>query len=132
MIRQIAILLGAPLIVAVAIATPLAQWHGPYHWLCAAVALGLTVPVGITTLVIAERSAKASAFVQVAVLFSGTFVRVLIGFGGAVVVFFAAGETFRAQPLVFFGWVLGAYLTTLAVEVALIGSKMMRRESGGQ
>jgi len=124
-IRQVAILFGVPVLIAVLVAAPLAQWRGPYQWLCATVALGLTVPVGIATLVIAHRMSKASPFGQIAAMFLGTFVRMVVGFGGAVVVFLAAGDTFRGEPLVFFGWVLGAYLVNLIVEIALLGSQNM-------
>lgn len=125
MIRQVAILFGVPVLIAVLVAVPLAEWRGSYQWLCAAVALGLTVPVAIGTLVFANVSTKGPPFGQVAVLFAGTFLRMAVGFGGAVVVFLAAGETFRREPLVYFGWVLGTYLTTLTVEMALLGSRMM-------
>jgi len=120
-IRRVAIMLGVPVVLAVLVAYPLAQSRGPYHWLCAGVALALTVPVGLLTLVIASRSGNSAPFVQVAVLAVGTFARMLIGFGGAVVVFLAAGDTFRREPLVYFAWVLGAYLTTLIVEMSLLG-----------
>lgn len=121
MIRQAAILFGVPVVLAVLVAVPLAQWRGPYQWLCAGVALGLTVPVGIVTLVVAKRLGKASPYGQITAMFLGTFVRLVVGFGGAVVVFFAAGDTFRAEPISFLGWVLGAYLTTLVVEIVLLG-----------
>jgi spore maturation protein SpmB len=122
-IRQAAILFGVPVVIAVLVAVPLAQWRGSYQWLCAAVALGLTVPVGLATLLLANWMSKASAYGQIAAMFVGTAVRMVIGFGGAVVVFVAAGDTFRGEPLVFFGWVLGAYLVNLTVEIALLGSQ---------
>ncbi|MCE9563717.1 MAG: hypothetical protein K8U57_16875 [Planctomycetes bacterium] len=125
MIRQAAILLGVPVLIVALVAVPLAQWRGSYQWLCAGVALGLTVPVGIATLLLAGRMSKASAYGQIAAMFLGTFVRLVVGFGGAVAVFFAAGDTFRGEPLAFFAWVLGAYLLNLIVEIALLGSQAM-------
>jgi len=122
-IRQIAILFGVPVLVAVAFAIPLAQWRGSHQWLCAAVALGLTVPVGVATFVIARRTATGSVCGHIAAMFLGTFVRVVVGFGGALMVFFAANSTFRNEPVSFFGWVLGAYLVNLTVEIALLGSR---------
>ncbi|MFO0826246.1 MAG: hypothetical protein U0792_24525 [Gemmataceae bacterium] len=122
MIRQAAILLGVPVLLAVLVAVPLSQWLGPHQWLCAGVALGLTVPVGLLTLIAAHRFGNASPYGKIAAMFVGTFARLFFGFGGAVVVFFAAGQTFRAEPVSFLGWVLGAYLTTLSVEIALLGS----------
>lgn len=129
MTRRAAILLGVPLAVIGLFAVPLGLWRGPYQWLCAGVAAGLTVPPGVVTLVLAERLAKKSPYLVVAALFLGTFVRMAVGFGGAVVVFLAAGDTFRAGPVSFWAWVLGAYLTTLAVEIALLSGKSAPRDS---
>lgn len=120
MIRRAAILAGVPVGLALLLVVPLAAFLGPIHWLCAVIALALTVPPGVLTLVVAERMGKSSPYGRVTALFVGTFVRLVVGFGGAVLVFFAAGDTFRSQPFVYFGWVLGAYLVTLAVEMALL------------
>jgi hypothetical protein len=119
--RRAVILLGVPTILAALVALPLGMLRGPHHWLCAAVAVALTVTPGIVTLVAADRMAKASPYGRVAALVLGTVVRLVVGFGGAVAVFFAAGETFRAGPIVFWGWILGAYLVTLIVETVLLG-----------
>jgi hypothetical protein len=119
--RRAAILLGVPAVLAALVAVPLGLVRGPHHWLCAAVAVALTVTPGIVTLVAADRMAKASPYGRVAALVLGTVVRLAVGFGGGVAVFFAAGDTFRAAPLVFWGWVLGAYLVTLIVETVLLG-----------
>ena len=112
-------LAGVPLLLAVMVVVPLGVWRGPYQWLCAAVALGLTVPPGLATLVLTERLAK-SPLGSVVALVLGPVVRLLVGFGGAVVVFYAAGDTFRAEPVSFWAWVLGCYLVTLAVEMAVL------------
>lgn len=121
MIRRAAILLGLPLLMLGLIAVPLGLWRGPYQWLCAGVAAGLTVIPGVVTLVLGERLAKSSPYGVVVALFLGTFVRMAVGFGGAVVVFLAARDAFRADPASYWAWVLGAYLTTLTVEMALLG-----------
>jgi predicted benzoate:H+ symporter BenE len=60
----------------------------------------------------------------------GTVVRLLVGFGGAVVVFFAAGDTFRAEPISFWAWVLGTYLVTLVVEMVLLSRSGGDQKSG--
>lgn len=119
--RRAAILLGVPLLVVGVVALPLGLWRGEYQWLCAAVAVALTVPPGLVTLLIADRLAGSSPFGKVAAMAIGTFVRLVVGFGGAVLVFFASGDTFRANPVPYLGWTLGAYLTTLVVEMALLG-----------
>src|SRR5262249_26265178 len=128
-VRRAAILLGVPLAVAALVAVPMGLWRGPYQWLCAAVALGLTVTPGVLTLLLTMRFAK-SPVGQIVALVLGTVVRLLVGFGGAVVVFFAAGDTFRAEPLSFWGWVLGTYLVTLLVEVTLLSRGMGRANIG--
>lgn len=120
MIRRAAILLGVPVLLAGLVAVPLGLWRGGYQWLCAGVAVGLIVPAGVVTLVLADRLSRGSAFGSLVALVAGTAVRLAVGFGGAVAVFFASGPTFRTDPISFCGWVLGVYLTTLAVETVLL------------
>jgi hypothetical protein len=119
-IRRAAVLLGAPVLVAAAVAAPLALWRGPYHWLCAAVAVALIVPPGLLTLIVAERMRTRSAFGQVGALVVGTAGRLLVGFGGAVLVFVAAKPTFHDDAIVYWMWILGVYLTTLLIETMLL------------
>jgi hypothetical protein len=119
-IRRAAILLGVPVVLAGAAAVPLGLWRGPYQWLCAAVAVGLTVPPGLITLLLAERYGRGSPAGRVLAVVLGTVVRVVLGFGGAGLVFLAAGATFRSDPVSYWLWVLFAYLVTLAVETALL------------
>lgn len=121
MIGRFAILLGVPTACALLLAVPLGQWRGEYQWLCAGVATVLTVPPGLLTLFLADRLSRTSPFGRVAAMAVGTFVRLVVGFGGGVVVFFAAGQTFRAEPFSYLGWLLGMYLTTLTVEMVLLG-----------
>src|SRR5262249_43798882 len=118
--RRVAILLGVPVGLAALVAAPLGMWKGEYQWLCAAVSLGLVVPPGLVTLVLAERLARASLFGPVLALAVGTVVRLVVGFGGALVVFFASKPTFSADPLSFLSWLLGVYLVTLAIETGLL------------
>lgn len=120
MIRRAALLLGVPILVAALVAVPLGMWRGSYQWLCAAVAVALVIPPGLVTLVMAERLGKSSAYGRVAAMFLGTFVRLLVGFGGAVVVFLLARPTFQPDAMSFWAWVLGVYLTTLLVETVLL------------
>jgi hypothetical protein len=132
--RRAAILLGVPAVLAALVAVPLGMVRGPIHWLSAAVATALTVTPGIITLVLADRLARASPLGRIAALVLGPVVRLVVGFGGAVAVFFAAGDTFRTEPVVFWGWLLGIYLVTLIVETVLLGRSqetgVRRQESG--
>jgi len=118
--RRAAILLGVPVLLALAVAVPLGLWRGWYQWLCAVVAMGLVVPPGLITLLAAERMKRGSPYGQVAALVLGTFVRLLVGFGGAVLVFVLSQPAFHDDAISFWMWVLGVYLTTLAVETALL------------
>jgi hypothetical protein len=119
-IRRAALLLGVPVLLAALVAVPLGSWRGSHQWLCAAVAVALVVPPGLISLILSERLAKSSPYGRVGAMVLGTVVRVAAGFGGAVVVFLAAGDTFRSDPISFWAWVLGTYLTTLLVETALL------------
>jgi len=119
-IRRAVILLGVPFALAVMIAIPLGLWRGEYQWLCAGVAMGLVIPPGILTLILADRLARTSIFGPLLALALGTAVRLVVGFGGAVVVFLVSKPTFHSDPISFFGWLLGVYLTTLVTETALL------------
>lgn len=118
--RRAAVLLGVPVLLAAIVAVPLGMWRGPHHWLAAAVAVGLVVSPGVVTLIAAEKLRGGSAAGQVAALVLGTAVRLLVGFGGAVLVFVLSKPTFHGDALGYWMWVLGVYLTTLVVETALL------------
>jgi hypothetical protein len=118
--RRAAILLGVPSLLAVLAAVPLGLSRGEYQWACAAIAVGLVVPPGLITLVLAEKLSRASLYGPLLALAIGTAIRLVVGFGGAVAVFLISKPTFHADPFSFFGWVLGAYLVTLATETALL------------
>lgn len=120
MIGRALVLVGLPVALAVAVAVPLGLWRGEYQWLCAAVAVGLTVPPGLVTLLIAERLGRGSPYGRVLAVVVGTVVRMGVGFVGGVLVFLGAGPTFRADPVSFWVWLLGVYLVTLAAETSLL------------
>lgn len=115
-----AILLGLPILIVGLVATPLGLVRGSYQWLCAGAAVALTVPAGFMTLLATGWLNKTSPYGQVIALFLGTFVRLVVGFGGGVLVFFAWGPTFRVDPMSFWLWLMGAYLTVLVVEMVLL------------
>jgi hypothetical protein len=120
--RRGAILLGVPMLVASLAAGPLSLWRGDYQLLCAVVAVGLVVPPGVVTLLVADRFGKSSAYGRVGAVFLGTFVRLVVGFGGAVLVFQINKQTFQSDAISFWLWILGVYLTTLVVETVLLAS----------
>lgn len=120
MIRRATILLGIPVVLAALVAVPLGFARGEYQWLCAAIAVGLIVPPGLITLILAEKLARVSMFGPLMALAVGTAVRLVFGFGGAVAVFLLNKPTFETDPKSFLGWVLGVYLLTLITETALL------------
>jgi hypothetical protein len=119
-IRQALLLLGLPILIVGLVATPLGLLRGSYQWLCSGVAIGLTVPAGLVTLLAIAWLKKTSPYGVVAALFLGTFVRLVVGFGGGLLVFLASGSTFRVDPVSYWLWLLGAYLTTLTIETVLM------------
>jgi hypothetical protein len=78
------------------------------------------VPPGLVTLFVAERLGRTSAYGLLGAVFLGTFVRLAVGFGGAVLVFLLSKPTFQADAISFWLWILGVYLTTLVVETVLL------------
>ena len=73
--------------------------------------------------VLAERLGRGTPAARVLAVVGGTLVRVVLGFGGAALVFVAAGPTFRTDPISFWLWVLFAYLVTLVVETSLLAGR---------
>jgi hypothetical protein len=118
--RSLLILVGGPLLVGLAAAVPVSLTLGPRHWAFAGIAFGLTVPPGLVTLALGQYLIRTSPLGRVLAMFVGTFVRLVVGLGGAVVVFFAAGPDDRADKAAFWLWLLFAYLVTLAAETALL------------
>jgi hypothetical protein len=122
-IRQAVILLGLPMVIVGLAAIPLGYLLSPYQWLCSGIALSLTVPAGLVTLVASARISKASIYGKVVSLFLGTLVRLVVGFGGGLLVFFASGPTFRVDPMSFWLWLMAAYLITLTIETVLLSQQ---------
>jgi hypothetical protein len=118
--RAAAILLALPILVVALVAVPVGLIKGPHQWLCASVALGLTVPAGLITLLLVHRLKKLSPYGQIAGVFVGTLVRVCMGLGGGLVIFFAGGTVFQDDHVSFWFWILGVYLVTLATEMVLL------------
>lgn len=121
--RQAAILAGVPVLLAALVAIPLGLWKGEYQWLCAGIALVLVVPPGVATLLLADRIGRSSLYGPLLALVLGTVGRVLVGFGGAAIVFLASKPTFHGDPISYLGWVLGVYLASLITETVLLAQK---------
>jgi hypothetical protein len=119
-IRQAAILVCLPILILGFVAVPLGYLLGPYQWLCCGIAVGLTVPAGLLILLATRWLNHQSPYGRVVALVLGTFVRLLIGFGGGVLLFVAAGTTFRMEPISYWLWLLGAYLVSLTIETILL------------
>jgi hypothetical protein len=118
--RRLALLVCLPTLLAAVLVIPLWAWRGDYQLLCAVVAVVLVVPGAVGTFVVSERLAKIPPFGPLLAVVIGTYGRIVLGFGGAAVVFFASKPTFYSDPLSFWGWVLGTYLATLVVETVLL------------
>ena len=136
MIRRLLIAAGVPLAVGAVVAVPVGLARGPAQWGFAAIAFGLCVPPGLIGLALGDYLIRASPFGRVLAVFVGTFVRLVVAFGGGVVVFLVAGPDDRPDRIAYWLWVLFAYLTTLGVETALFAGPLGRKgvvkaEAGG-
>jgi hypothetical protein len=118
--RQAAILVCLPILILGLPAIPLGFFLGPYQWVCCGIAVGLTVPAGLITLLAIRWLNKKSPYARVVALILGTFVRLLIGFGGGVLLFLLSGTTFRIDPISYWLWLLVAYLICLTIETILL------------
>jgi hypothetical protein len=118
--RNALVLVGLPLAIGLAVAVPLGLTIGPRQWGFAAIAFGLCVPPGLVTLLLGEYLIRTSPFGRMLAVFVGTFVRLVVGFGGGVVVFLLAGPDDRADRVAYWLWLLFAYLSTLVVEMGLL------------
>ena len=125
-IWQATIVIGVPIGIIGVVAAPLAMAFGSHQWVCAGTGLGLTVPAGLVTLLVAEWLGKTSQYGGLLAAFVGTFVRLATGLGGGLLVFLACGQVFRGDPLSYWLWLLAAYLTTLTIEMALLVHKQFQ------
>jgi len=118
--RNALILVGLPLLLGLVVGVPVGMALGPRQWAFAGIAFGLCVPPGLVTLLLGEYLIQTSPFGRVLAVFAGTFVRLVVAFGGGVLVFALAGPAERADRVAFWLWVLFAYLTTLVIETGLM------------
>lgn len=120
MTRKLLLTLGLPLVIGAVVAVPVGLTLGSTQWGYAAIAFGLCVPPGLAVVLLADYLSRTSQFGRVVAVFAGTFLRMVLGFGGGVVYFLVAGPEDRAGRIAFWLWVLFAYLTTLVVETVLL------------
>lgn len=118
--RKILLVAGLPILIGAAVAAPVGLLGGSAHWGFAAIAFGLCVPPGLVGLVLGDYVIRTSPLGRLLAVLVGSFVRLVVGFGGGMVVFLVAGPDGRADRIAFWLWVLFAYLTTLATETALM------------
>jgi hypothetical protein len=101
---------------------PLGVWRGDlsFQLQCVGIALLLVLGPGVATLVITTRLGREFIYGPLLALAVGTFVRVVIGFGGGVLIFLASKPTFHVAPMFYWGWLLGIYVLALAIETILL------------
>ena len=130
MIRNALILVGLPLLLGLVAAVTIGLALGTRQWTFAAIAFGLCVPPGLVTLLLGEYLIRTSPFGRVIAVFVGTFVRLVVAFGGGVLVFALAGPTERADRVAFWLWVLFALVTpALVLERCGVGAAFGRSKA---
>lgn len=131
--RQVAVL-AAPAPVVMLTAVPFGFLGGTASVASAAVAVGLTVPVAFATFWLYRRVAARHPLGGVVGMLVGTVVRLAAAFGGGAAAFLLAPDL-RSAGLVFWLWLLFAYLSSLLAEtVLLVGQSPLAagRASGGK
>ena len=121
--RTALLVIGVPLAIGAAVAIPVGWIRGPQQWELAGIAFGLCLPPGLLVVVLADYLARTSPYGRVLAVFVGTFVRMAVGFGGAVLIFLAAGPAERSDRIAFWLWLLFAYLVTLVVETVVLSGR---------
>lgn len=100
------------------------------HVVAAVVSLTLVLPPGAVALVLVRRP-SASPYGRVAVVVLASLLRLLLGFGGGVAAYALLRPLIGWGPLSFWGWLLGTYLLSLAVETAVLAGYVSRQQQGG-
>ncbi|MCS7272501.1 MAG: hypothetical protein NZ703_15565, partial [Gemmataceae bacterium] len=108
MIGLLARLAGGPVLI---IGLPAALVSGlsgqGCHLTAAAVALALILPPGVLAAWLVQRQ-EMSAYGRVAIVMLTSILRLVLGFGGGVALFFLCRHSLGWGPLCFWGWLLGA------------------------
>lgn len=132
MSRRLLIVVGAPLCLGAILAIPIALAIGTNQLAFAAIAFGLSVPPGLAVVLLHDYLIRTSPFGRVMALFVGTFIRLVVGFGGGVILFLLVGPEERTDKLAFWAWILFAYLTTLATETVVFAQQAPGRMADGR
>ena len=119
MTRRLLVVLGLPILVGASTAIPLAVVLGWRQASFPAIAFGLCVPPGLAVVLLHDYLIRTTPFGRVVALFAGTFLRLALGFGGGAAVFLLMDLEDRSDKVVFFAWLLAAYLMMLVVETAM-------------
>ena len=117
---RLLIVVGIPILVGAVVAIPLGLALGSKQWTFAGIAFALCVPPGLAIVVLHDYLIQTSPFGRILAMAIGTFVRLVTGFGGGVVVWFLLGLDERSDKLAYWIWILFAYLTTLLVELIVL------------
>lgn len=116
--RQVG-LLAAPALVVLLAALPFGLAGGAIHMVSAAAAVGLTVPIAFGTFWLYRRMAARHPLGGVVGMLVGTVSRLAVAFGGGAAAFLLAPDL-RSAGLVFWLWLLFAYLSSLLAETVLL------------
>lgn len=115
--RQAAVL-AAPAVLVMLAAVP----FGPVHLTAAAVAVGLTVPAAFGTFGLIRWMAARHPLGVAVGMMVGTALRLTVAFGGGAAAFLLAPDL-RSAGMVFWLWLLFAYLSSLLAETALLAGR---------
>lgn len=117
---RLLIVVGIPILVGAVVAIPLVLALGSKQWTFAGIAFALCVPPGLAIVILHDYLTQTSPFGRILAMAIGTFVRLVTGFGGGIVVFFLLRLEERSDKLAYWIWILFAYLTTLLVELIVL------------
>ena len=118
--RRLLIVVGIPILVGAVVAIPLGLALGSKQWAFAGIAFALCVPPGLAIVLLHAYLIRTSPFGRILAMAIGTFVRLVTGFGGGLVVFFLLRLEERSDKLAYWIWILFAYLTTLVMELMVL------------
>ena len=118
--RRLLIVVGVPILVGAVVAIPIGLALGSKQWAFAGIAIALCVPPGLAIVLLHDYLIQTSPFGRILAMAIGTFVRLVAGFGGGIVVFFLLRLEERSDKLAYWIWILFAYLTTLVMELVVL------------
>lgn len=111
--------IGWPLLIVGLLASGAAVGMDQRHVWAAMASLALVLPPGVVAVWLVQRW-RWSPFGRVAAVVLTSVLRLLIGFGGGLVVFLLLRQPLKWDPLTFWGWLVGTYLVALTTETAVL------------